>query len=221
MRFGDMANGGADMFNGNAGGAGNTDSGEVISLSKGEAISLTKVAPGLKTAMIGLGWDPLNEGMEGAPFDLDASCFLLDANERAHGIQDFVFYGNLSGVNQSVVHQGDNLTGGGDGDDEQIIIDFTKVPDSVAKIAVAITIYDYDKRRQNFGMVHNSFVRVVDTATDKEIIRYNLGEDFSAETAIIACEFYKYNGEWKMRARGQGYAGGLKALGQSYGLNVQ
>lgn len=213
MRFGNVDNN--DMFNG-----GSAD-GEVISLSKGEAISLTKVAPGLKTAMVGLGWDPINEGMVGAAFDLDASCFLLDANERAHGIKDFVFYGNLAGANNSVVHQGDNLTGGGDGDDEQILIDFAKVPDNVAKIVVAITIYEYDVRRQNFGMVHNSFVRVVDTESGKEVIRFNLGEDFSAETAIIACEFYKYNGEWKMKARGQGYSGGLKALGQSFGLNVQ
>ena len=195
-------------------------SGEVISLSKGEAISLSKVVPGLKKAMIGLGWDPIDEGMVGEDFDLDASCFLLDANERAHGIQDFIFYSNLSGGNGSVVHQGDNLTGGGDGDDEQIMIDFEKVPENIAKIVVAITIYEYEKRRQNFGMVHNSFVRVVDTATDKEIIRFNLGEDFSAETAIIACEFYKYNGEWKMKARGQGYSGGLLALGKSYGLNL-
>lgn len=197
------------------------DNSGVISLSKGEAISLTKVAPGLKTAMVGLGWDPINQGMVGADFDLDASVFLLDDNDRAHGIQDFIFYGNLKGGNGAVEHMGDNLTGGGDGDDEQIMIDFDKVPAHISKIAVAITIYEYDIRRQNFGMVHNSFVRVVDTKTDKEIIRYNLGEDFSAETAIIACEFYKYNGEWKLKAIGQGYAGGLKALGQSFGLNVQ
>lgn len=193
----------------------------VISLSKGEAISLEKVAPGLKKAMVGLGWDPINQGMVGADFDLDASVFLLDENDRAHGIQDFIFYNNLSGGNGSVVHQGDNLTGGGDGDDEQIMIDFERVPDNIAKISVAITIFEYDVRKQNFGMVHNSFVRVVDTETGKEIIRFNLGEDFSAETAIIACDFYKYNGEWKMKARGQGYAGGLRALGQSYGLNVK
>ena len=232
MRFGD--NNGTSGMNfdsfgtGSAGGGGvttptnNADmNSQVISLSKGQAISLDKVAPGLKKALIGLGWDPINKGLVGADFDLDASCFLLDENGRAHGIQDFIFYNNLTGGNGSVQHMGDNLTGDGDGDDEQIKIDFDKVPANIAKIAITVTIFEYDKRRQNFGMVHNSFARVVDDTTGKELIRFDLGEEFSTETAIVAVEFYRHNGEWKMRAVGQGYAGGLKALGQSYGLNVQ
>lgn len=193
--------------------------GGVISLRKGEKIDLTKSAPALKRAMIGLGWDPVG-GMVGAQFDLDASCFLLDANGRASGIQDFIFYNNLVGGNGSVQHQGDNLTGDGDGDDEQILIEFDKVPANIAKIAITITIDQADTRRQNFGMVKNAFARVVDNDTQREMIRFDLGEDFSTETAIIAVEFYRHNGSWKMSAVAQGYAGGLAALARSYGLNV-
>ena len=190
----------------------------VISLKKGEKIDLSKSAPALKRAMIGLGWDA-NDRV-GAQFDLDASCFLLDANGRASGIQDFIFYNNLVGGNGSVQHQGDNLTGDGDGDDEQILIEFDKVPANIAKIAITITIDQADTRRQNFGMVRNAFARVVDNDTQREMIRFDLGEDFSTETAIIAVEFYRHNGSWKMSAVAQGYAGGLAALARSYGLNV-
>ena len=196
----------------------NAPAGGVISLSKGQKIDLSKSAPALKHAMIGLGWDP--QVMVGADFDLDASCFLLDANGRASGIQDFIFYNNLVGGNGSVQHQGDNLTGDGDGDDEQIYIDLEKVPANIAKIAIAITIFEADSRRQNFGMVHNAFARVVDNDTGKEMIHFDLGEDFSTETAIIAVEFYRHNGSWKMSAVAQGYSGGLAALARSYGLNV-
>ena len=193
--------------------------GGVISLRKGEKIDLSKSTPALKRAMIGLGWDPIG-GMVGAQFDLDASCFLLDANGRANGIQDFIFYNNLVGGNGSVQHQGDNLTGDGDGDDEQILIEFDRVPANIAKIAITITIDQYDVRRQNFGMVRNAFARVVDNDSQRELIRFDLGEDFSTETAIIAVEFYRHNGAWKMSAVAQGYAGGLAALARSYGLNV-
>ena len=192
--------------------------GGVISLQKGQKIDLSKSAPALKRAMIGLGWDP--QCMVGAQFDLDASCFLLDANGRASGIQDFIFYNNLVGGNGSVQHQGDNLTGDGDGDDEQILIEFDKVPANIAKIAITITIDQYDVRRQNFGMVKNAFARVVDNDTGREMIRFDLGEDYSTESAIIAVEFYRHNGAWKMSAVGQGYSGGLAALARSYGLNV-
>lgn len=192
--------------------------GGVISLRKGEKIDLSKSAPALKRAMIGLGWDA--NTMVGAQFDLDASCFLLDANGRANGIQDFIFYNNLVGGNGSVQHQGDNLTGDGDGDDEQILIEFDRVPANIAKIAITITIDQYDVRRQNFGMVRNAFARVVDNDSQRELIRFDLGEDFSTETAIIAVEFYRHNGAWKMSAVAQGYAGGLAALARSYGLNV-
>ena len=192
--------------------------GGVISLQKGQKIDLSKSAPALKRAMIGLGWDP--QCMVGAQFDLDASCFLLDANGRASGIQDFIFYNNLVGGNGSVQHQGDNLTGDGDGDDEQILIEFDRVPANIQKIAITITIDQYDTRRQNFGMVKNGFARVVDNDTQRELIRFDLGEDYSTESAIIAVEFYRHNGSWKMAAVGQGYAGGLAALARSYGLNV-
>lgn len=219
MNFGSM-NGGMTPpppMGGNANvGAGDTG---VISLVKGQAISLTKVAPSLTQAMVGLGWDP--QTMVGADFDLDASAFLLDTNNKAHGIQDFIFYNNLSGANGAVVHQGDNLTGDGDGDDEQILIDFAKVPANIHRIAIAITIYDAENRRQNFGMVHNAFARVVDNISGQELIHFDLGEEFSTETAIIAVEFYRGPDGWKMRGVGQGYAGGLKALGTSYGLAVQ
>ena len=198
----------------------NAPTGGVISLSKGQKIDLSKSAPALKHAMIGLGWDARPVGIVGADFDLDASCFLLDANGRASGIQDFIFYNNLVGGNGSVQHQGDNLTGDGDGDDEQIYIDLEKVPANIAKIAIAITIFEADSRRQNFGMVHNAFARVVDNDTGKEMIHFDLGEDFSTETAIIAVEFYRHNGSWKMSAVAQGYSGGLAALARSYGLNV-
>lgn len=208
MRFGDLGT------NSNTAPVNN----EPISLQKGQAISLTKVAPGLKKAMIGLGWD-VNDRV-GADFDLDASCFLLDSNDRADGIESFIFYNHLSNSNGSVVHQGDNTTGLGDGDDEKIMIDFDNVPANVNKIAITITIYDADSRRQNFGMVHNSFARVVNMENNQEMIHFDLGEEFSTETAIIAVEFYRYNGEWKMKGVSQGYAGGLKALGQSYGLNI-
>ena len=194
--------------------------GGVISLRKGEKIDLSKSAPALKRAMIGLGWDAKDPGRVGAEFDLDASCFLIDANGRANGIQDFIFYNNLVGGNGSVQHQGDNLTGAGDGDDEQILIEFDRVPANIQKIAIAITIHDADVRRQNFGMVHNAFARVVDNDTQREMIRFDLGEDFSTETAIIAVEFYRHNGSWKMAAVAQGYAGGLAPLARSYGLNV-
>lgn len=190
----------------------------VISLSKGQKIDLSKSAPALKRAMIGLGWDA-NDRV-GADFDLDASCFLLDGNGRASGVQDFIFYNNLVGGNGSVQHQGDNLTGDGDGDDEQILIEFDRVPANIQKIAIAITIFEADSRKQNFGMVRNAFARVVDNDTGREMIHFDLGEDFSTETAIIAVEFYRYNGSWKMSAVAQGYAGGLAALARSYGLNV-
>lgn len=193
-------------------------SGGVISLRKGEKIDLSKSAPALKRAMVGLGWDANTR--VGAQFDLDASCFLLDANGRASGLEDFIFYNHLTGGNGSVQHQGDNLTGDGDGDDEQILIEFDRVPANIAKIAITITIDQADTRRQNFGMVQNAFARVVDNDTGREMIRFDLGEDFSTETAIIAVEFYRHNGSWKMSAVAQGYAGGLAALARSYGLNV-
>lgn len=192
--------------------------GGVINLSKGAKIDLSKEVPNLTRAMIGLGWKP--QTMVGQEFDLDASVFLLDVNDRARGEQDFIFYNQPKGINDCVVHHGDNLTGTGNGDDEQIFIDFTRVPNEINKIVIAVTIHDADARRQNFGQVKDAFVRVVDE-NGVEKIRYDLGEDFSTETAIIVCEFYKHNGSWRMSAVGSGYAGGLAAIATSYGLNVK
>ena len=189
-----------------------------INLQKGQKVDLTKGNPKLKNILVGLGWD-VNTRV-GADFDLDASCFLLDANGRASGIQDFIFYNNLTGGNGSVVHQGDNLTGAGDGDDEQIFIDFDKVPQNIAKIAITVTIFDAETRRQTFGQVSNAFCRVVNADTGAETVRYDLSEDFSIETGIVVVEFYRHNGTWKMGAVGQGYKDGLAGLARSYGLNV-
>ena len=190
-----------------------------INLSKGQKVDLTKGNPGLKSIMVGLGWD-VNAFDSGFDFDLDASVFMVGANGKCPTEKEFIFYGNLKHYSEAVEHMGDNLTGGGDGDDEQIMVDLSKVPANIERIAFTVTIYDAEARRQNFGQVSNAFIRVVDNSNGSEIIRYDLGEDFSTETAIIAVEFYRHNGSWKMSAVAQGYAGGLAALARSYGLNV-
>jgi tellurium resistance protein TerD len=191
----------------------------VISLSKGQKIDLTKGNPNLTKLIVGLGWDT-NKYNGGDDFDLDAAAFLIRAGGKATGIQDFIFYNNLQGGNGSVIHTGDNRTGAGDGDDEQIKVDLLKVPADVEKIAIAITIHDADLRRQNFGQVSNAFVRVVDETTNREVLRYDLGEDFSVETAIVVCEIYRHQGEWKFAAVGSGFSGGLKALCNNFGLQA-
>lgn len=191
----------------------------VISLQKGQKIDLTKTNPGLSKLIVGLGWDT-NKYSGGYDFDLDAAAFLLDKNGKAAGIEDFIFYNNLKGGDESVIHTGDNLTGEGEGDDEQIKVDLNRVPAQIEKIAISVTIYEATKRGQNFGQVSNSFVRVVDEQTGQEVLRYDLGEEFSVETAIVVCEFYRYNGEWKFNAVGAGFAGGLQALASGYGLQV-
>lgn len=190
-----------------------------INLTKGQKVDLTKGNPGLKHLMIGLGWD-VNQFDGGADFDLDAAAFLLGENGKVRKQEDFVFYGNLSHESESVLHMGDNLTGEGEGDDEQIRVDLTKVPADVMRIAFTVTIYDYDVRRQNFGQVSNSFIRIVDEDKDEEVIRYDLGEDFSIETAVVVGELYKHNGEWKFNAIGSGFQGGLAALCANYGIDV-
>lgn len=197
----------------------NSMSNKTISLQKGQKIDLTKSRPGLKTVMIGLGWD-VNKYDGQADFDLDASAFLLGEDGKALSDSDFIFYNNPKGKNDCIIHQGDNLTGAGEGDDEQILIDFSKVPSEIHKIAITVTIYDYETRKQSFGQVSNSFVRVVDNATNQELIRYDLGEDFSVETAVIVCEIYRNGAEWKFSAIGSGFSGGLAALCQNYGLNA-
>lgn len=191
-----------------------------INLSKGQRVDLTKTNPGLKKIMVGLGWD-VNVFDSGADYDLDASAFLCDASGRCPTEKEFIFYGNLSHESEAVQHMGDNRTGEGEGDDEQILVDLSLVPSNITKIAFTVTIYEAEKRRQNFGQISNAFIRIVDEATDTELIRYDLGEDFSIETAIVVGELYKHNGEWKFNAIGSGFQGGLAALCGHYGIDAE
>mgnify|MGYP001132510309 CR=1 FL=1 len=191
-----------------------------VSLQKGQKVSLTKDNPGLKKVVVGLGWD-VNAFDTGGDFDLDAVAFLLGDSGKVADSDDFVFYRNLTHSSGSVVHQGDNLTGIGDGDDEQIKVDLSKVPDSVTKIAFTVTIYEAEQRRQNFGQVNNAFIRIYNEETGEEMIRYDLGEDFSIETAAVFGELYKNGGEWKFNAIGNGFQGGLAALCANFGVEVE
>ena len=188
-----------------------------VSLTKGQRVSLEKVAPGLKAAFVGLGWD-VNVTDTGKDFDLDASVFLLGADEKLISDQHFIFYNNLTSPDpdQSVKHMGDNLTGEGEGDDEVVIVDLRKVPENVQRIVFTVTIYEAEKRGQNFGQVKNAFVRLVDVESKQEVLRYDLEEDYSIETALILAELYRKNGEWRMNAVGAGYQGGLQALLNRY-----
>ena len=190
-----------------------------INLSKGQKVDLTKKNPGLKSIMVGLGWD-VNAFDSGADFDVDAAAFMLGANGRCPTEKEFIFYGNLEHTSGAVKHMGDNLTGEGEGDDEQIEVDLTAIPSNVERIAFTVTIYDAEPRRQNFGPVSNSFIRIVDTSNNSELIRYDLGEDFSIETAVVVGEIYRHNGEWKFNAIGSGFQGGLAALCGHYGIEV-
>ena len=189
-----------------------------ISLAKGGNVSLSKEAPGLTNILIGLGWD--ERSTDGTDFDLDACAFLLNEGGRVRSDSDFIFYNNLRSSDGSVEHTGDNLTGGGDGDDEQVKVDLSRVPADVSKIAVTVTIHEGEGRRQNFGMVANAFIRVVDETSGREITRYDLNEDASVETAMIFGEVYRHNGDWKFRAVGQGFKGGLGPLAKNYGVNI-
>lgn len=191
-----------------------------INLSKGQKISLSKEVPGLSRIMVGLGWDT-NRYDGNADFDLDASAFLVGANGKCTCSSDFVFYNNLEHPSGAVKHMGDNRTGDGEGDDEQIFVDLSKIPANIEKIAVTVTIFDAEKRRQNFGQVSNAYCRMVNDDTGEEIIRYDLGEDFSIETAMVVGELYRHNGEWKFNAIGSGFSGGLAALCRNYGLDAE
>ncbi len=190
-----------------------------INLSKGQKIDLTKGSPNLTKIIVGLGWDT-NKYSGGYDFDLDASAFIVRANGKSLNENDFIFYNNLEGGDGSVIHTGDNRTGDGDGDDEQIKVDFSKVPAYVDRIAITVTIHDAIQRAQNFGQVSNAYVRVVNEETNEEILRYDLAEEFSIETALVVCEIYRYNNEWKFSAIGSGFQGGLAALCNNYGLDV-
>ncbi|MBF0623472.1 MAG: TerD family protein [Magnetococcales bacterium] len=189
-----------------------------ISLSKGGNISLSKNEPGLKRILIGLGWDA--RSTDGADFDLDASAFMLAANGKVPNENSFIFYNNLKSVDGSVEHTGDNKTGSGDGDDEAINVNLDLIPADIQTIAVTVTIHDAESRRQNFGQVKNAFIRIANCETGKEIARYDLSEDYSTETAMIFGEVYRHNGDWKFRAVGQGYSGGLVAMCTQYGISV-
>lgn len=188
-----------------------------VSLTKGQRISLEKVAPNLTEIFIGLGWD-IKATDTGYDFDLDSSVFLLGSNEKLISDQHFIFYNNLTSpdADKSVQHMGDNLTGVGEGDDEVIKVNLKKVPNDVQKIVVTVTIHEAQQRKQNFGQVKNAFVRVVNAQTQVEAIRYDLVEDYSIETALIMAELYRKDGEWRLNAVGAGYQGGLQAILNRY-----
>lgn len=191
-----------------------------ISLKKGQKVSLTKDNPGLKRVVVGLGWD-VNQYDTGGAFDLDAAAFLLTDSGRVSKSEDFVFYGNLKHPSGSVQHMGDNLTGAGEGDDEQVKVDLSLVPADTTKVTFTATIYEAEERHQNFGQVSNAFIRIYNEETGEELLRYDLGEDFSIETAVVFGELYKNNEEWKFNAIGNGYQGGLGALCASFGVETE
>ena len=190
----------------------------MVSLSKGGNVSLSKLDPNLQKVLVGLGWDP--RSTDGAEFDLDASVFLLTASGKVRGDADFIFYNNLKSSDGAIEHTGDNRSGVGDGDDEAIRIALPVVHSDVEKIVFVVTIHDAQQRRQNFGQVGGAFIRIVNEETGKEIARYDLSEDASTETAMLFGELYRNSGEWKFRAVGQGYAGGLSDVCKQYGINA-
>jgi len=189
-----------------------------ISLQKGGNVNLNKEAPGLKKLVIGLGWDP--RATDGKEFDLDGSVFLLNATGKARSDADFIFYNNMKSADGSVAHSGDNRSGQGDGDDETVTVDLDKVPADVDKISVCVTIHDATTRNQNFGMVSKAFIRCINGDDNKEIARFDLSEDSSVETAMVFGEIYRAGAEWKFKAIGQGFAGGLAPLARSFGIDA-
>jgi tellurium resistance protein TerD len=189
-----------------------------VSLSKGGNVSLSKEEPNLKKILIGLGWDA--RATDGADFDLDASLFMLDKTGKVRSDKDFIFYNNLKSQDGSVEHTGDNRTGAGDGDDEALKVDLQKLPLDVDKLVVGVTIYDFNTRKQNFGMVQSAFIRIVNLDNNREITRFDLSEDVSTETSMLFGEIYRHSNEWKFRAIGQGFKGGLDAMAKSYGVSI-
>lgn len=190
-----------------------------VNLKKGQKLDLTKGNKGLQKVLVGLGWD-VNKYDGTEDFDLDASVFLLGDNGKVAKDEDFVFYNNPRGANGAVVHSGDNKTGAGEGDDERINISLADVPPSIDKMSFCITIHDAEERKQTFGQVSNAYVRLLDEEKNEELLRFDLGEDFSVETAVVAGELYRHSGEWKFAAIGAGYQGGLEALCRDFGLQV-
>lgn len=191
-----------------------------VNLSKGQKVSLTKGNPSLKNILVGLGWD-VNAFDSGSDFDLDASAFLTGSNGKCPTEKEFIFYGNLEHPSGAVKHTGDNRTGAGEGDDEAIEINLTSVPAGIEKIAFTVTIYEAEARRQNFGQVSNAYIHIIDLDTNTEIVRYDLEEDYSIETAVVVGELYKHNGDWKFNAIGSGFQGGLAALCGYYGIDAE
>ena len=191
-----------------------------INLSKGQKVDLTKGNPGLTKIMVGLGWD-VNAFDSGSAFDLDAAAFLVGAGGKCPTERDFIFYGNLKHSTGAVEHMGDNLTGAGEGDDEQIVVDLARVPAEYDRIVLVVNIYQAVQRRQHFGMIQNAFIRIVDARNNQEMCRYNLSENYDNMTAMIFGEVYRNNGEWKFNAIGSGYQGGLAALCANYGVDVE
>ncbi|ABM40072.1 TerD family protein [Polaromonas naphthalenivorans] len=189
-----------------------------ISLQKGGNVNLSKEAPSLKKLVIGLGWD--SRATDGAAFDLDGSAFLLKVDGKARSDADFIFYNNLKSTDGSVTHAGDNTSGTGEGDDEKLTIDLAMVPAEIEKITIGVTIHDAEARKQNFGMVGKAYIRCLDANGDKEIARYDLSEDSSTETAMIFGDIYRAGAEWKFKAVGQGFAGGLGPLARSFGIGT-
>ena len=189
-----------------------------VSLSKGGNVSLTKQAPSMTRAVVGLGWDPRTT--TGADFDLDASALMVGSSGKVLSDAHFIFFNNLRSPDGTVEHTGDNLTGGGDGDDEQIKVNLPALDAAVDKIVFVVSIYEADARGQNFGQVRNAFIRVFDEVTGAEVARYDLSEDASAETCMVFGELYRHGAEWKFRAVGQGYASGLRGIALDYGVNV-
>jgi tellurium resistance protein TerD len=189
-----------------------------LTLSKGQNLSLSKTDPGLNNVLIGLGWDP--RATDGAEFDLDASVFMLTPGGKTRSSGDFIFYNQKLSTCGAVEHTGDNRSGEGEGDDEAIKVDLGRLPAGVEKLAVTVTIHDAEARRQSFGQVGNAFIRIVNDVSGAEVVRYDLSEDYSTETAMVFGELYRHGSEWKFRAVGQGYAGGLKAMCSQYGIDI-
>jgi tellurium resistance protein TerD len=189
-----------------------------VSLSKGGNVSLTKEAPGLTDVLIGLGWD--TRTTDGAAFDLDASAIVLNDTDKVISDKHFIFFNNLTSPDATVEHTGDNLTGEGEGDDEQIKVNLAGMAPDVQKIVFPVSIYDADNRSQSFGQVRNAFIRVVNSGNNSEIARYDLSEDASTETAMVFGELYRNGAEWKFRAVGQGWTSGLAGIAKDYGVNV-
>ncbi|WP_375483768.1 TerD family protein [uncultured Jatrophihabitans sp.] len=189
-----------------------------VSLAKGGNVSLSKEAPGMTNVLVGLGWDARTT--TGTDFDLDASAIMLKQDGKVVSDKHFIFFNNLTSPDGSVEHTGDNLTGEGEGDDEAIRVDLTKVPAEVDKIVFPVSIYEGQARQQGFGQVRNAFIRIVDQGSNNEVARYDLTEDASTETAMVFGELYRNNNEWKFRAVGQGYSSGLVGIAQDFGVNV-